>query len=80
MNNYTLEAVVAGKFIKFHQLFKSRDEAIDYMFRYYDHHLMTSFEVNEEYAVNGNKHDIEYVYDYYNRFRIARAQFTTLKT
>ena len=70
---YTLEAVVNGKFIKFNHLFRSRNEAIDYMFRYYDEHMLMSIEVNEEYFIDGNKHDIEYVYDYYNRFRIARA-------
>lgn len=73
MNGYTLEAVVEGEFIKFDRVFKTRDEAIDYIFRYYDNHLLVNLEVNEEYFVDGNKHDVEYVYDYYNRFRIARA-------
>ena len=73
MNKYTLEAVVDGEFIKFNQTFKSRDEAIDYIFHYYDEHLMVNLEVNDEYFIDGNKHDIAYVYDYYNRFRIARA-------
>ena len=73
MNKYKLEAVVDGEYIKFAHLFKSRDAAIDYIFRYYDNHLMVNVEVNEEYFIDGNKHDIAYVYDYYNRFRIARA-------
>ena len=73
MNRYTLEAVVDGEYIKFDRIFKSRDEAIDYIFRYYEDHNMVNVEVNDEYCVDGNKHDIAYVYDYYNRFRIARA-------
>ena len=73
MNKYTLEAVVEGENVRFDRTFNSRDEAIDYIFRYYDNHLLVNLEINEEYFINGNKHDIAYVSDYYNRFRIARA-------
>ena len=73
MTRYTLEAVVDGEYIKFDRIFKSRDEAIDYIFRYYEDHNMLNVEVNDEYCIDENKHDIAYVYDYYNRFRIARA-------
>ena len=73
MNRYTLEAVVDGEYIKFDRTFASRDAAIDYIFRYYEDHNMVNVEVNDEYCVDGNKHDIAYVYNYYNRFRIARA-------
>lgn len=73
MKKYTLEAVVDGKLIRFNRTFKSRDEAINYIFRYYENHFMVNLKVNEEYYVNDNKHDIAYVYDYENRFRIARA-------
>ena len=73
MNKYTLEAIVDGEYIKFNRLFASRDAAIDYIFRYYDNHYLVNLAVNEEYCIDGNKHDIADVYDYYNRFRIARA-------
>ncbi len=73
MNKYILEAVVNGKNIKVDRLFNSRNEAINYMFHYYDTHLLYSLSVNEEYFIDGNKHDVAYVCDYYNRFRIARA-------
>ena len=73
MNKYKLEAVVNGEYLTVNHLFKSRDEAIDWIFHYYDEHLMVNLSVNEEYFIDGNKHDIAYVYDYYNRFRIARA-------
>ena len=73
MNKYTLEAIVDGNFIKFNRTFKSRDDAINYIFHYYDEHFLVNLRVNEEYSIAGNKHDIAYVYDYYNRFRICRA-------
>ena len=73
MNKYILEAIVNGEYIKVDRTFNSRDEAINYIFRYYDDHFMVNLEVNDEYFIDGNKHDIAYVYDYYNRFRIARA-------
>lgn len=73
MNKYTLEAIVDGEFIRFNRTFKTRTDAINYIFRYYDKHLLVNLKVNEEYFIEGNKHDIAYVYDYYNRFRIARA-------
>ena len=73
MKKYTLEAIVEGKRIKFHRLFKSRAEAMNYIFHYYDRHSLVELRVNEEYFVDDNEHDIAYVYDYDNRFRIARA-------
>ena len=73
MNKYILEAIVNGEYLKVNRTFNSRDEAIDYIFRYYDDHNMVNLKVNEEYFIAGNKHDVAYVYDYYNRFGIARA-------
>ena len=73
MKKYTLEAIVEGKLIRFNRSFKTRDEAIDYIFRYYDRHSLVRLRVNEEYFIDDNKHDIAYVYDYDNRFRIART-------
>lgn len=74
MKKYILEAVVEGKYIKFHRSFKTRNSAIDYIFKYYSRHSLINLRVNEEYYIDeANKHDVAYVYDYYNRFRIARA-------
>ena len=74
MKKYTLEAVVDGEFIKFNRYFRTRDEAIDYIFRYYDKkRYNVNLSVNEEYFIDGNKHDVAYVSDFYNRFRITRA-------
>ena len=73
MKKYILEAIVNGEYVKIKKTFSSREEALNYVFRYYDNHLLVNLRVNEEYCINGNKHDVAYVYDYYNRFRIARA-------
>ena len=73
MNKYTLEAIVEGELIRFNREFKSRSEAMNYIFHYYDKHHLVELKINDEYFIGENKHDIAYVYDYENRFRIARA-------
>lgn len=73
MKYYTLEAIVQGRPVKLKRsMFASRSDAINYMFDYYETHYLYSLEVNEEYPVNGNKHKIEYVCNYHNRFTVTR--------
>ena len=72
MKKYTLEAVVDGKTIRFTRKFDSRNSAINFMFNYYNKRYMFNIRVNDEYAISGDKHNIEYVCDYSNRFRINR--------
>ena len=73
MNYYTLEAVVKGKDVKFNKAFTSRKSAMDYMFAYCEKQFVYDVDVNDEFAVNGNKHNIEYVcVDDRTRFRINR--------
>lgn len=71
---YSLEAVVEGRYKRFRKKFNSRNSAINFIFNYYDRHQLFDLKINEEYFVNENKHDIAYIYDYDNRFRISRAQ------
>lgn len=73
MKFYTLEAVVRGENVKFDKTFASRDSAIDYMFKYYKKHYMDDVEVDEQLLVDGNKHNIEYVCNQHDRFRINRV-------
>ena len=73
MNKYTLEAIVEGELIKFNHTFESRNAAMDFIFNYYQKHHLVDLKINDEYFIDNNKHDIAYVYDYDNRFRIARA-------
>ena len=77
MKYYMLRAIVDGRDVKLKRsYFTSRDDAIDYMFKYYKDHYIYGLEVNDEYAINGNKHNVEYVCDNYNRFTVERL--TTL--
>lgn len=73
MKYYELSAVVNGQNVRLKRsLFTSRDDAINYMFDYYNSHNLYSLEVEDEYALNGDKHNIEYVCDYHNRFIVTR--------
>ncbi len=71
MKKYMLTAIIDGNTTLTRE-FKSRSQAIDYIFNYYTRHNYISLYVEDEYYVNGDKHNIEYVCDYNNRFRIAR--------
>lgn len=73
MKYYELKAVVNGNDVKLKKsLFQSRDEAINYMFNYYKNHYLFNLNVEDEYQLNNNKHSVEYVCNFYNRFTITR--------
>ena len=73
MKFYTLNAVVKGENVKFDKIFSTRDDAINYMFKYYNKHYMYGLEVNEEVSIDGDKHNVEYICDHNDRFRINRV-------
>lgn len=73
MKFYALEAVVKGKNVNFTKTFDSRNDAINYMFKYYNKHYMYNLEVNEEVSIDGDKHNVEYICDHNDRFRINRV-------
>ena len=73
MKYYTLEAIVQGRPVKLKRsMFTSRDEAINYMFDYYEEHYLYNMQVREEYPIEDNKHRIEYLCNFHNRFIITR--------
>ena len=73
MKIYKLDAIVDGNSVNLKRnYFASRDDAIEYMFNYYKKHYLYNMAVEEEYPVNSDKHCIEYVCDYYNRFTVSR--------
>ncbi|MBQ8142684.1 MAG: hypothetical protein IJ194_05980 [Bacilli bacterium] len=73
MKIYTLNAVIHDKDIKFSKVFPTRSAAINYMFDYLrKEEYIYNAEVEEEYPVNENKHDIEYVLSNNNRFVVNR--------
>ena len=75
MNYYTLSAVVNGKDVKLKRsYFTTRSQAINYMFDYYDKNCLYSLQVMDEHPVNGDKHSVEYVCNFHNRFTITRKQ------
>lgn len=74
MKYYTLTAIVNGRSVKLRRsLFSTRSDAIKYMFDYYEKNNIYTLEVQEEYPINGNKHAIEYVCNFHNRFTITRS-------
>ncbi|MCR4911777.1 MAG: hypothetical protein K5925_04570 [Bacilli bacterium] len=74
MKKYRLEAVIDGKFISFDREFGSRNSAIAYLYGYCDMHFIPEPVINDEYQIDDNKHDIEYMTDYDNRFRVTRIE------
>ena len=73
MKYYTLEAIVKGRPVKLKRsMFASRDEAVDYMFNYFEEHYLYSLQVRDEYPIEDNKHKIEYYCDFNNRFIVTR--------
>ena len=74
MKYYELNAIVNGENVKLKRsMFSTRDDAINYMFHYFDEHYLYSLNVEDEYKVNNNKHSIEYVCDFHNRFTVTRV-------
>ena len=73
MKYYTLDAVVNGSNVRLKRsAFTTRDEAIDYMFDYYQDHYLYGLEVVDEHVVGDNKNSIEYVCNFHNRFTVTR--------
>jgi hypothetical protein len=73
MKRYVLTAIVDGRTVISNLAFQSRSQAIDYIFNYYTKNNYKSIHVEDEYYIDGDIHNIEYVCDYDNRFRIARS-------
>ena len=73
MKYYELSAVVNGENVRLKRsIFKSRGAAIQYMFAYYSSHYLYGLQVEDSFALNGNKHNVEYVCNDYNRFKVTR--------
>ena len=74
MKYYLLNAVVNGHDAKLKQkMFSSRNDAINYMFDYYEKHYIYGLEVRDEHPVDEDKHNIEYVCNFHNRFTVTRS-------
>ncbi len=71
MKYYSLTGVVAGQTIQFRKKFKRRNDAINYMFKYYGNHYLGNLTVEDTIEIK--KHNVEYVCNQYNRFIISRS-------
>ena len=67
------DAYIRNEHVDIKKVFTSRDEAINYMFDYYNHHYIYNVELEEEYPQD-NKHDIHYVIDQYDSFNVTRQE------
>lgn len=67
------DAYIRNQHVDINKVFHSRDEAINYMFDYYNNHYIYNVELLEEYS-QANKHDIHYVINQYNAFNVTREQ------
>ena len=68
------DAYIRNEHVDIKKVFASRDEAINYMFDYYNNHYIYNVELEEEYP-QLNKHDIHYVIDQYDSFNVTRQEF-----
>lgn len=74
MKYYTLETITNGKSEKISKKFTSRNQAINYAFEHFEKAFYNdSLQIEEEFKVNNDKHNIEYVLDYHDRFRVNRV-------
>ena len=67
---YTLAAVVNGDCKYFNKIFKSRQAAINYVYKYFESICFYNTQVEEE--IYKSKHDVEYVMSDDNRFIVNR--------
>lgn len=72
MKYYTLQAIINGERKTFSKQFASRQSAINYMFDYLERAYIFDKQIEDEYAIHGNKHNVEYVCDYNTRFIVNR--------
>ena len=73
MKYYTLETITNGKAELINKKFNTRDQAINYAFDLFEKNYCTNnLQIEEEFKIDNDKHNIEYVFDYRDRFRVNR--------
>ncbi len=74
MKYYTLVTIADGKTTKFNKKFNTRNSAINYAYNYLEkNYINDSIDDKDEFNINDDKHNIEYVLNYDTRFRINRV-------
>jgi len=75
MKYYTLETINNGQAATINKKFTSRNQAINYAFAIFERKYLNEYiEIEDEFRIGDDKHNVEYVLDYNNRFRINRVQ------
>jgi hypothetical protein len=72
MNYYKLNAVINDENIRVNKMFRTRDDAINYMFYLLKKEYIYNVSVEDEFELNGNKHNIQYVLRDNVRFNVSR--------
>jgi len=73
MKYYKLDAVINNKEVEFKKAFATRNEAINFMFNYLNDNYIYNSELKEEYPLMDNKHNVQYVLNNNNRFKVVRC-------
>ena len=68
---YILSAIINGNVKGFKKDFKSRDDAINYIYEYLNSRYIYNVQVTDE--IYKSKHNVEYVLDGGDRFSIVRV-------
>ena len=75
MKYYTLETINNGQAEIINKKFNTRNQAINYAFAIFERKYLNEYiEIEDEFRIGDDKHNVEYVLDYNNRFRINRVQ------
>lgn len=76
MKYYTLETIYNGQTVRFNKKFNTRDAAINFAFAYFENSLYNDgLQIEDEFEINNDRHNVEYVLNYHNRFRVNRVQY-----
>lgn len=74
MKYYTLETINNGRSVRINKKFNSRSAAIDYAFAYFEKRFYNGdLQVEDIYNIADDKHNVEYVVNYFTRFRVNRV-------
>lgn len=73
MKLYILRGTIAGEPVTIKKMFKTREEAVDYMFLYSAKHYVFNLEVEDIVNVHDDKHDLDYICNNSNRFNVRRV-------
>lgn len=72
-NYYKVNAVINNDYYQVNKKFETRLDAINYAFKLINRKYIYNVEVEEEFPLNGDKHNVQYVLKDNVRFSVARV-------